>query len=96
MAELAWLVRAIVILLIIRVVLRLLLPRRSQGGAGRPRPRGAEMPERAGGALVRDPHCGTYVAQSRALKVGIGANAQYFCSAACRDAFAAAHDSVAS
>ena len=85
MAMLAWIVRTLVILFIIRIVLRLLFPA--------PTP---DSLERAGGALVRDPHCGTYVPQSRALKVGIGATAQYFCSAACRDAFAAAHDSVAS
>lgn len=96
MAELVWIVRTIVILLIIRVVMRLLLPGQRQGRAARPQSRAPESRERAGGALVRDPHCGTYVPQSRALKVGIGANAQYFCSAACRDAFAAAHDSVAS
>ena len=95
MALLMWIVRTIVILLIIRIVLRLLIPtpRRTSSGARRQTP---ESLERAGGALVRDPHCGTYVPQSRALKVGIGANVQYFCSAACRDAFAAAHDSVAS
>ena len=96
MALLTWIIRTIVILLIVRAVLRLMMPAPARtGGTGRRRTR-AEKPERAGGSLVRDPHCGTYVPQSRALKVGIGANAQYFCSAACRDAFAAAHDSVAS
>jgi hypothetical protein len=96
MGELVWIVRTIVILLIIRVVMRMLLPGQSRGRGARPTPRPPEGRERAGGALVRDPHCGTYIPQSRALKVGIGENAQYFCSAACRDAFAAARDSVAS
>jgi hypothetical protein len=52
MAEVAWIVRTLVILLIIRVVMRLLMPGRSQGGAarrGRP-----EKQVRAGGALVRN------------------------------------------
>jgi hypothetical protein len=46
--------------------------------------------ERAGGTLVRDPQCGTYVAVSRAVRVGSGDQATYFCSAQCRDAHAAA------
>ena len=95
MALLSWIVRTLVILLIIRLVLRMLFPTPRRTTAG-PRRQSPDALERAGGALVRDPHCGTYVPQSRALKVGIGANAQYFCSAACRDAFAAVHDSVAS
>ena len=46
--------------------------------------------ERSGGALVRDPQCGTHVAISRALRVGSGDHATYFCSPECRDAYAAA------
>lgn len=95
MALLTWIVRTLVILLILRVVLRLLMPAAAGSRAGARRANPGKL-ERAGGALVRDPYCGTYVPQSRALKVGLGANVQYFCSAACRDAFAAAHDSVAS
>jgi YHS domain-containing protein len=44
---------------------------------------------------VRDPQCGTYLPQTRAIRVGSGSDAQYFCSAACRDAYRAAHSSVA-
>jgi uncharacterized protein len=94
MALLIWIVRALVIMLILRIALRLLMPTQMRGGAGRRAD--PEKLERVGGALVRDPHCGTYVPQARALKVGLGANVQYFCSAACRDAFVAAHNSVAS
>lgn len=94
MQMLTWIVRTLVILLIVRLVIRFLMAGAADRVRGRSR-RGGNT-ERAGGALVRDPQCGTYIPQSRALKVGIGANAQYFCSAACRDAYVAAHSSVAS
>ena len=93
MQMLTWIVRTLVILLIVRVVLRFLMAGTAASARGRASGRKAEH---AGGALVRDPQCGTYIPQSRALTVGIGTNAQYFCSAACRDAFVAAHNSVAS
>ena len=40
-------------------------------------------------ALVRDPICGTYVVPSRALTVGSGSDARYFCSENCRRAYVA-------
>jgi uncharacterized protein len=85
-AELIWLARAIILLLILRVVLRLLF------GGGRavapPQAPGPGVPvERAGGELVRDPQCGTYIPKARAIAVGAGAGTTYFCSTACKDAF---------
>lgn len=37
--------------------------------------------------LVRDPVCGTWVVPSRALRVGDGARARYFCSERCLSEF---------
>jgi hypothetical protein len=85
---LRWIAQAIILLLILRFVLRLLF------GAARPISRRPGSPaggplERAGGELVRDPQCGTYVPKASAVVAGAGAEAKYFCSAACRDAYAA-------
>ena len=95
MTFLAWLVRAIILTIIINMIFRLLTgsrpqagPRRSAGAGPRPagRPR---QTERQGGTLVRDPHCGTYIPESRAIRVGSGSSVLYFCSDACRNAYAA-------
>lgn len=79
-------IRVVVILLVIRYVLRVVATARIHA-SGKPRPPAV----RTGGTLVRDPHCGTYLPESRAITVGRGANLQHFCSAACRDAYALAH-----
>ena len=83
-------IRFLIILLIIRIVVSWISGVRHSmrattagGGArfsGRPRPVG----ERAGGTLVRDPNCGTYIPESRAIAAG----SLRFCSTACRDAYA--------
>ena len=80
----AWLFDASVLFLLARMVLRLV------GGVGGRVP-GRSGPsrgpsERAGGPLVRDPQCGTYIPQATAIRVGTGDEARYFCSVACRDA----------
>jgi hypothetical protein len=85
-AFLIWLVRLLILLLIIRLLMRGLSSMRQMGSRTPPR-----VPERAGGTLVRDPQCGTYIPESSALAVGSGPNAMHFCSPACRDAWAAAH-----
>jgi len=87
MTLIAWLVRIVIILLIVRFLVRMVsAARQAPGGRpGGPRP-GA--PERIGGTLVRDPQCGTYLPESRAIVVRSGGETQYFCSAACRDAYA--------
>lgn len=43
-------------------------------------PRGEEM--------VQDPHCGTYLPRGEALTKTVRGEMHYFCSKACRDAFA--------
>jgi hypothetical protein len=81
---LSFLLDALVLFFIVRMVLRVV-------AGGRPtRPqtkRPASPPERSGGTLVRDPQCGTYIPESRAIRVGSGDRTQYFCSTACRDAY---------
>jgi uncharacterized protein len=93
MAFLGWVVRALFVLMLVRLVLRGLF------GSGAPRPpkrRPTPPPgERSGGTLVRDPHCGTFLPVNRAIRVGAGTDARYFCSDACRDAYTAAHRSFA-
>ena len=88
MALLTWVLRALVALLLIRFVLRLFARR---GPAGRPRTR--RQTERVGGTLVRDPQCGTYIPQAKALTTGSGSSVVHFCSTDCRDAWVAAHRS---
>jgi YHS domain-containing protein len=82
-----WIVRALGVLLILRLVLRMLFPVRPDGA--RPANRSSQpIPtERAGGELVRDPNCGTYIPKSRAIAVARGGNTLYFCSTTCRDAY---------
>lgn len=103
---LIWLVRVIIYTVIVRGVLKLIMPSRSAGGrrarggfryttsgpgarAAGPRPASPPQ-ERLGGTLVRDPQCGTYIPESRAVIVGTGTDRVTFCSTACRDAYLAA------
>jgi len=86
MTFLSWLVRFIIVAVILRMVTRLFAGGRRQPG-GRSEPKRVE---RAGGTLVKDPQCGDYVPVARAVVVGRGAEARYFCSTACRDQYLAA------
>lgn len=86
---LAWVVRALAILLLLRMVLRMLFgDRRPQKRPAGPQSRN---PERLGGELVRDPQCGTYIPKTSAIVSGSGEAVQYFCSTTCRDAYVTAH-----
>jgi hypothetical protein len=98
MGLLRWIIEAVLLTVVVNLVLRALGgrpaaraggPRSAPGGPGRAP--GGQTSERAGGALVRDPQCGTYVPQSRAIRMGSGAGALYFCSDGCRAAYVAAH-----
>jgi hypothetical protein len=88
MTLILWILRILVVLLVIRFVLRFIAS--VTAGAKQAPPR-RKPQERIGGTLVRDPHCGTYIPQSAALTSGRGDQAVFFCSATCRDAWAAAH-----
>jgi hypothetical protein len=78
---LGWILRVILVILIVRALWRLMrgvvrgLDGRPSGRADRAVP------------LVRDPVCGVYVVRSRALTVGQGESALYFCSERCRSQY---------
>ncbi len=82
-------------ILFVVLLVRQLIKAFSGGGQPRAqrRPQAPPAPaaERDGGKLVRDPQCGTYIQISRAIRVGSGDQATYFCSPMCRDAYAATH-----
>jgi uncharacterized protein len=85
---LLWIVRLIVLLVVIRLIVRGIYSLMGQRQMSRPP---QSVAERAGGTLVRDPQCGTYIPESRALVLGRGADALHFCSTSCRDTWRAAH-----
>lgn len=76
-------------LLLLRMLLKYFFGPKSQApGPSGSRARNPKQPERLGGELVRDPNCGTFVPKSRAVVIGTGEGAVYFCSTTCRDAYA--------
>jgi len=85
---LTWLVRIVIVAFILRLVSRAFTGGRPQAA------RKKKKVERSGGTLVRDPQCGTHVPRDRAVSVGTGANATYFCSTDCRDAYLSARGSA--
>jgi uncharacterized protein len=78
---LTWLLRLVFLVVVVRLLWRLL---RSLLAAAD----GARRSIEHGGTLVRDPVCGTFVVPSRALTARRGGVVHYFCSEACRQAFA--------
>jgi YHS domain-containing protein len=82
-----WIVRILILLLILRFVLRLVFSLLQSAKSAPPVSSGGTL-ERAGGELVRDPQCGTYIPKSRAVVAGSGADVKYFCSIECRNKFA--------
>lgn len=79
-----WLIRILLLLLLVLFLVRAawrLIEGIIEGASGHPRSR---VPQR-GARMVRDPICGTYVVQSRALTAGDGQEVAYFCSDKCRD-----------
>lgn len=85
MTSLGWIIRILAILLLVRLVLRAI--RGAMRVQEPPRPRKVE---RVGGALARDPHCGTHVPRASAVTLRQGGGTLYFCSTACRDAYQSA------
>ncbi|MEO8482808.1 MAG: hypothetical protein ABI634_11400 [Acidobacteriota bacterium] len=80
-----WLLRILIILLILRYIVGFFAPRRQATRRGAP----TRPIERTGGTLVRDPQCGTYVPESRALALKRGGATIHFCSTTCRDTWLA-------
>jgi YHS domain-containing protein len=100
-----WLGRIILIVLIIRLIVSMFSggarrPTGSSSGARGPRgpvPNGGgDRPEKAVSKLVRDPQCGTYVAESTAIAARHGGVTLHFCSARCRDEYLASPRATAS
>ena len=78
----AWMLRLLFAILIIRLIWKFVAG--LVAGVREPQSRSAK----AGGALVRDPVCGTYVEASRAFSTRTGRTTHYFCSRKCRQSFA--------
>src|SRR5438477_13044055 len=63
------------------------------GGAGRQTSPGgtdgasADDPAAHGKRLVKDPICGTHMAEELALPISVGGETQYFCSEECRSKY---------
>jgi YHS domain-containing protein len=60
-------------------------------GQSAPKSDGTQSPVASSRRLVRDPICGVHVAEDRAFPLTAGGQVVHFCSAACRDKYAA-HD----
>lgn len=60
------------------------LARKLPGKRGRPREKTLR-----GEDMVQDPRCGVYLPRGDALSATVGGKHYFFCSEACRDAFAA-------
>lgn len=87
MSAIGWILRAIAVLFLIRLVLRFFAGATRRPSAARTSSRTPAA--REGGHLVRDPNCGTYLPVARALRVGSASDPLYFCSDTCREAWAA-------
>ena len=87
MGILLWILRILVVIVVARLVLQHFFGRRPVPLERRPQ----RPAVRAGGTLVRDPQCGTYIPESKALTIGKGANTLHFCSATCREKWMGAH-----
>ena len=83
----AWLTRALLLVLLVLMALRA-LGRLFAGLAQGMAPGGAEGGrDRPGVQMMRDPVCGTFVAPARALTARDGDRLHYFCSEKCLRAF---------
>ena len=79
-----WIVRLLIAVLIIRLIWSFF-----QGifsGATEPRRKTSGKADKSL-PLARDPVCGTFVQQSRALEARAGGQVHYFCSEKCRQTF---------
>jgi YHS domain-containing protein len=94
-ALIGWIGRVLLILLIVRLVISMFSTRKSvpAGGANnnsRGDRAGRGVPsEKTVAKLVRDPQCGTYVAENTAIAARHGGEVVHFCSERCRDEYLA-------
>ena len=82
---LAWLVRLLLAVLLLRAVWSFFAG--LIAGARGPARRVASPGGRSARQLVRDPVCGTFVEPRRAISEQAGAEVHYFCSESCRRTF---------
>ena len=85
---LAGIVRVVFVLVAVRFLFRLVaaIVRAVQAPAPRPREAApAPSAPAAGGELVRDRVCNTFLPKERALVAEVSRTREYFCSPACRD-----------
>jgi YHS domain-containing protein len=87
-----WLIRillvSLLILLLVRAGWRMILGVLEGATGQRPREAGSKRPS---AHMVRDPVCGTFVVQSRALSAFNAGETAWFCSEACRRRWEAGH-----
>ena len=85
-----WLIRLLLLFLLVVLLVRAgwrLLGGVLEGAGGGGSRRGARPSAR----MVRDPICGTFVVQSRALSAFSGGETAWFCSESCRRRWEASH-----
>lgn len=82
----AFLVRIILFLLLVLMALRAVM-RFVAGLMAGVAPRPSTAPRQVGGHMIKDPICGTYVVQGRALTAMRGGETAWFCSARCQHAW---------
>lgn len=91
-----WIGRIILIAFVVRLVLRAFSggarrPVQTTGQTGSRGERGGRgtPPEKIVAKLVRDPQCGTYVAENNSVAASHGGATLHFCSERCRDEYLA-------
>jgi YHS domain-containing protein len=84
-----WVIRYLLLFLLVMLVVRAIW--RLIGGIVDGAARGGSGVPRRGTPMVRDPVCGTFVVQSRALSATAGGMTAWFCSDACRVQWTARH-----
>ena len=91
-AIIGWIGRILLILLIIRLIVSFFSGKKKRtsapgtSGAGRT----SRGTEKIGPKLVRDPQCGTYVAETGAIAATHRGEVLHFCSEKCRDEYLSA------
>lgn len=93
---LGWLLRLLLLFLLVRALMLIVggllrgimgVPQ-ATGGGDDAAPRAGGRAPQSSGTLVRDPVCGTYVPQARALTARTASgDTAFFCSEACRSAY---------
>ena len=77
---------------IVRAALHFLL---AQAGSAKKATARDQRASTAAHRLVRDPECGIYIREDRALPLASGAGTAHFCSSACRDRYFARQQKLA-